>query len=402
MRVMTTEGKKILLGICGSIAAYKAAFLTRLLVKSGAQVQVIMSPDATHFISPLTLSTLSGRPVLVEYFDENTGEWNNHVHLAVDADLILIAPASANTIGKFANGLCDNLLSAVYLSARGPVFIAPAMDLDMWAHPATKRNIDTLIDYGNIIIPPGSGELASGLHGDGRLAEPEEIFELVTSYFAGQHHVMTGKRALVTAGPTHEAIDPVRYITNHSSGKMGLAVAKRLRDLGAEVTLIHGPINTPIPTGIQTIAVRSAAEMLQACLNHFEHADITVMSAAVADYTPASVADQKIKKEHSDFVVKFDKTQDILMELGKRKRENQLLVGFALETENEQANAQAKLHRKNLDFIVLNSLKDEGAGFAGDTNKVTIIDRDGEIHSYPLKSKDEVAADISQHITSLL
>lgn len=396
------EGKKVLLGVCGSIAAYKAAFLTRLLVKAGAHVQIVMTPDATHFISPLTLSTLSGEPVLMEYFDGKTGSWNNHVHLAAEADLILIAPASANTIGKFANGLCDNLLSAVYLSAKSPVFIAPAMDLDMWAHPSTKRNIDTLLGYGNIIIPPGSGELASGLHGDGRLAEPEEILELVTSFFSGQRRPLQGKRVLVTAGPTYEAIDPVRYISNHSSGKMGIALAKKLVALGADVTLVHGPITIPIPSGVQAHAVRSAADMLEACLSYFANTDITVMSAAVADYSPATVADQKIKKETGDMTLTLAKTQDILFELGKRKKEGQLLVGFALETENEQTNALAKLRKKNLDLIVLNSLKDEGAGFAGDTNKVTIIDRHEQAHSYPVKSKDDVAADICQHILNIL
>lgn len=391
-----------MLGVCGSIAAYKAAFLTRLLVKAGMDVQVVMTPDAVHFISPLTLSTLSGKPVLVEYFDGKTGAWNSHVHLAAEADLILIAPASANTMGKFAHGLCDNLLSAIYLSAKSPVFIAPAMDLDMWAHPSTKQNIDTLIGYGNIIIPPGTGELASGLHGDGRLAEPEEILELVTCYFEGQGQLLAGKRALVTAGPTHEAIDPVRYIGNHSSGKMGLAVAKQLAKLGAEVTLVHGPVALAVPAGIRAVAVRSATEMLDACLAAYEEADITVMSAAVADYTPKTIAGQKIKKESDGLTLDLAKTKDILGELGSRKKAGQLLVGFALETENEEANALAKLHKKNLDLIVLNSLNDAGAGFAGDTNKVTIIDRGERAHAYPLKSKDEVAADICKHILDML
>lgn len=395
------KDKNILLGVCGSIAAYKAAFLTRLLVKKGARVQVVMTPDATQFISPLTLSTLSGNPVLVEYYDEKNGSWNNHVHLAAEADLILIAPASANTIGKFANGLCDNLLTAIYLSAKSPVFIAPAMDLDMWAHPSTKGNIDTLRAYGNTIIPPGTGELASGLHGDGRLAEPEEITEFVWSYFTG-NQPLTGKRVLVTAGPTYEAIDPVRYIGNHSSGKMGLALAKHLASLGAAVTLVHGPITLPVPVGVEAVPVRSAEDMLQACLTHFPTSDITVMSAAVADYRPTTVAEQKIKKESGAPTIELSKTQDILFELGKRKQDGQLLVGFALETENEQANAVAKLRKKNLDLIVLNSLNDKGAGFAEDTNKVTIIDRHEQSHQYALKSKDEVAADISEHILDLL
>lgn len=395
-------GKKVLLGVCGSIAAYKAAYLVRLLIKAGVDVQVVMTPDATHFISPLTLSTLSGKPVLIEYFDGKTGLWNSHVHLAIEADLILVAPASANTIGKFAQGLSDNLLTAIYLSARSPVFIAPAMDLDMWAHPATKKNIDTLIDYGHIVIPPGSGELASGLHGDGRLAEPEEIVELITSYFEGQGQSLAGKRALVTAGPTHEAIDPVRYIGNHSSGKMGVAVAMQLAKLGAAVTLVHGPIALPIPVGVKSVAVRSASEMLDACVAVYEETDITVMGAAVADYRPKTVANQKIKKDSDNLTLELEKTTDILRELGSRKKPEQLLVGFALETENEEANAIAKLKKKNLDLIVLNSLNDAGAGFAGDTNKVTIIDRHARVYPYPLKSKEEVASDICQHILTVL
>lgn len=395
-------GKKVLLGVCGSIAAYKAASLVRLLVKAGVDVRVVMTPDATHFISPLTLSTLSGKPVLTEYFDGKTGSWNNHVRLAVEADLILVAPASANTIGKFAHGLCDNLLTAVYLSARSPVFIAPAMDLDMWAHPATKQNIEKIIGYGNIVIPPGTGELASGLHGDGRLAEPEEIVELVTSHFEGRSQLLAGKRALVTAGPTHEAIDPVRYIGNHSSGKMGVAVANQLAKLGAAVTLIHGPMALPVPAGVQGVAVRSAGEMLNACLAVYDDVDIAVMGAAVADYTPRTVADQKIKKESDGLTLQLEKTKDILQELGIRKKPAQLLVGFALETENEEANAIAKLHKKNLDLIVLNSLNDAGAGFAGDTNKVTIIDRHERAYPYALKSKEEVASDICQHILTAM
>lgn len=393
-----SDGKKVLLGVCGSIAAYKAAFLTRLLVKAGMDVQVVMTPDATHFISQLTLSTLSGKPVLTEYFDGKTGSWNSHVHLAAEADIILIAPASANTLGKFAHGLCDNLLTAIYLSAKSPVFIAPAMDLDMWAHPSTKQNIDTLIGFGNIIIPPGTGELASGLHGDGRLAEPEEILELVTSYFEGNDKPLAGKRALVTAGPTYEAIDPVRFIGNHSSGKMGLAVAKQLANMGVAVTLIHGPIALPVPAGVHAVAVRSASEMLDACLSLYADADITVMGAAVADYAPKVVSEQKIKKESGGLILELEKTKDILGELGSRKKPGQLLVGFALETENEEANAIVKLHKKNLDLIVLNSLNDAGAGFGVDTNKVTIIDRDERTHPYSLKSKDAVAADICQHI----
>ncbi|GGH31285.1 bifunctional phosphopantothenoylcysteine decarboxylase/phosphopantothenate--cysteine ligase CoaBC [Sphingobacterium alkalisoli] len=394
---MSLKDKNILLGVCGSIAAYKIASLIRLLVKAEAHVQVVMTPDATQFITPLTLSTLSNNPVLVDYFNPKTGEWNNHVHLGLQSDLILIAPASANTIGKLANGLCDNLLAAVYLSAKCPVYLAPAMDLDMWQHAATRRNIALLASYGNIIIPPGNGELASGLVGEGRLAEPEDILS-----FLLEHSTTTlplkGKRALVTAGPTYEAIDPVRFIGNHSSGKMGYAIAARLQRLGADVTLVSGPTSLKTPQNVTQIAVQSAAQMFEACEAEFQQADIIVMSAAVADYTPTVVADQKIKKKAEDFSIALKKTTDILATLGKEKREGQTLVGFALETNNELENAIDKLHRKNLDLIVLNSMQDKGAGFATDTNKITLIDRARNIHSYDLKSKEEVAKDICMHI----
>ena len=398
---MAVRGKHILLGICGSIAAYKAAQLTRLLVKAGAKVQVIMTPDATHFITPLTLATLSGNPVLVDYFNADTGEWNNHVHLALEADAILIAPASANTLAKFANGLCDNLLCAVYLSAKCPVFVAPAMDLDMWAHGSTQSNIARLQSFGNHIIPPGNGELASGLSGEGRLAEPEEILAFLETHFAG-NFPLAGKKALVTAGPTYEAIDPVRYIGNHSSGKMGYALASQLLQLGAEVTLVSGPTNLPTPSGVAYIPVTSASEMLDACLAHFAHADITIMSAAVADYTPKTVASQKIKKQQEDLHIELVKTTDILAELGQQKQPGQILVGFALETHDEQANAIAKRQKKNLDFIVLNSMQDSGAGFAGDSNKITIIDQHDRIETFDLKPKTEVAQDICTRIISLI
>ena len=398
---MAVRGKHILLGICGSIAAYKAAQLTRLLVKAGAKVQVIMTPDATHFITPLTLATLSGNPVLVDYFNADTGEWNNHVHLALEADAILIAPASANTLAKFANGLCDNLLCAVYLSAKCHVFVAPAMDLDMWAHGSTQSNIARLQSFGNHIIPPGNGELASGLSGEGRLAEPEEILAFLETHFAG-NFPLAGKKALVTAGPTYEAIDPVRYIGNHSSGKMGYALASQLLQLGAEVTLVSGPTNLPTPSGVAYIPVTSASEMLDACLAHFAHADITIMSAAVADYTPKTVASQKIKKQQEDLHIELVKTTDILAELGQQKQPGQILVGFALETHDEQANAIAKRQKKNLDFIVLNSMQDSGAGFAGDSNKITIIDQHDRIETFDLKPKTEVAQDICTRIISLI
>lgn len=394
------KGKKIILGICGSIAAYKAAALTRLLVKAGAEVQVIMTPDATAFITPLTLSTLSNKPVLSQYFDKQTGEWSRHVHLGLWADLMLIAPASANTLAKLANGICDNLLCAVYLSAKCPVYLAPAMDLDMWAHPATQGNIKRLQHFGNKIIHPGEGELASGLVGEGRLAEPEEIIDYLSTTIGAPSlgRPLTGKKALVSAGPTYEAIDPVRFIGNHSSGKMGYAIAHRLHDLGATVTLVSGPTNLNASEQIHRINVTSAKEMLDACTKAFIDADITIMSAAVADYTPEQVASQKIKKKDDHFSIALTKTTDILATLGATKQSHQLLAGFALETDNELANAQTKLEKKNLDFIVLNSMQDKGAGFAGDDNKITIIDRNKDRVTFPLKSKQAVAEDICNFI----
>lgn len=395
------QGKNIVLGVCGSIAAYKSALLVRLLIHEGASVRVIMTPDATEFITPLTLATLSKQPVLVDYFDPKTGEWSNHVQIGLDADLLVIAPASANTLAKMANGLCDNLLTAVYLSAKCPVYFAPAMDLDMWKHPATKRNISLLQSYGNQIVPPGNGELASGLSGEGRLAEPEEIIAFLQKQSSELNEVdkpFSGLKALVTAGPTYEAIDPVRFIGNHSSGKMGYAVARRLRDLGATVTLVSGPSHEIVPEGVDLINAQSAADMLAACQDHFQSSDIVVMSAAVADYTPSEYADQKIKKKEDLFSLPLKRTTDILATLGQQKTDQQTLVGFALETNDELANAKGKLARKNLDFIVLNSMKDAGAGFSTDTNHITIIERDGQEHRYELKSKDEVASDICVHI----
>ncbi len=399
---MAIRGKHILLGVCGSIAAYKAAHLIRLLKKDGASVQVIMTPDATDFITPLTLSTLSGNPVLTTYADRERGTWNNHVHLALQADAIVVAPVSANTLAKFANGICDNLLCAVYLSAKSSVFLAPAMDLDMWAHPATKANISRLQQAGNLIIPPGNGPLASGLSGEGRLAEPEDILAFLTNHF-DESRPLTGKKALVTAGPTHEAIDPVRYIGNHSSGKMGYALATELVRLGASVTLISGPSELPKPNGLANfLPVTSAAEMLEQCVANFNEADITVMSAAVADYTPKVTATQKIKKASDELNIALKKTADILGVLGSQKKTSQILVGFALETHDEQANAIIKLQKKNLDFIALNSMQDKGAGFAGDNNKVTIIHRSGTIEALDLKPKSEVARDICTRIIALL
>lgn len=394
---MALAGKNIVIAVCGSIAAYKIATLIRLLVKADAQVRVIMSEEATAFITPLTLSTLSKNPVLVNYYQPDTGEWNNHVEIALQADYIVIAPATANTLAKMANGLCDNLLMAVYLSAKCPVFFAPAMDLDMWKHPATQHNIERLRSYGNIIIPPGNGPLASGLIGEGRLAEPEEIVAFLENYSEDSLPLL-GKKALVTAGPTYEAIDPVRFIGNHSSGKMGYAIARQLKQLGADVTLISGPSSLSIPEGIHLISVTSAAQMLQACEDHFDAASIVVMSAAVADYTPIEVATQKIKKKEDQFSIPLKKTTDILATLGARKKDGQIIVGFALETNDELDHAKDKLARKNLDLIVLNSMQDKGAGFATDTNKVTVISRNGEIKEFSLKSKEEVAKDICQLI----
>ncbi len=396
------QGKKVILGVCGSIASYKAAHLIRLLVKEGAEVQVLMTKDATEFITPLTLSTLSKRPVLVEYFKPDTGEWNNHVDLGLWADLFLLAPASANTLAKMANGICDNLLLATYLSAKCPVFFAPAMDLDMWKHPSTQQNVDQLAKFGNHIIQPAYGELASGLIGEGRMAEPEEIVGFLNQELK-KKLPLSGKKALVTAGPTYEAIDPVRFIGNHSSGKMGFSIAEELYQLGAEVVLISGPSAQQLQNKkIKRIDVISAAEMHEAVSQHYSQADITVMSAAVADYQPELVAKEKIKKKEASFAINLVKTVDILSELGSQKKPGQVLIGFALETENEQEHAIQKLQKKNLDLIVLNSLKDEGAGFKGDTNKITLIDKKLEIKTFELKTKSEVAADICQKILSLV
>jgi phosphopantothenoylcysteine decarboxylase/phosphopantothenate--cysteine ligase len=394
---MSLKGKNIVIGVCGSIAAYKIATLVRLLVKGGAKVQILMTVEATQFITPLTLSTLSNKPVLVDYFDKKTGEWNNHVHIGLEADLLLFAPLTANTLAKLANGLCDSLLTAVYLSAKCPVFYAPAMDLDMWKHPSTVRNITSLNTYGNVMIHPGNGELASGLIGEGRLAEPEEIFKIIHSFF-GQDKPLKGKKALVTAGPTYEAIDPVRFIGNHSSGKMGYAIAQSLTELGADVILVSGPTALDSPLGVHKIAVTSAAEMYETTKQYFDTSDIIVMSAAVADYTPQVVSDQKIKKKEETFSIDLKKTIDILATLGVQKRDNQVLVGFALETNNELENARTKLLKKNLDFIVLNSMRDSGAGFANDTNKITIIAKDGNQQVFTLKSKTEVARDVCNAI----
>lgn len=387
------SGKRILLGVSGSIAAYKSALLTRLLVKAGAQVKVVMTPAAHDFITPLTLSTLSKNPALTNFVKDEAGQWNNHVDLGLWADALVIAPASANTLAKMATGICDNLLMAVYLSARCPVFFAPAMDLDMLQHPSTKNNLQKLTSWGNRLIDPTHGELASGLIGTGRMAEPEEILKSLENFFS--QGPLKGKKALVTAGPTHEAIDPVRFISNHSTGKMGFAIAEELANQGAEVILITGPTSLSKDlTGIKVIAVNSADEMYQASVLHFTNSDISVLSAAVADYKPATKADQKIKKKDETLTLELVKTKDIAAELGKLKRNGQIIVGFALETENEQEHAEKKLTSKKFDLIVLNSLNDKGAGFGHDTNKVTIIDSAKRKQEFNLKSKKEVARDI--------
>jgi phosphopantothenoylcysteine decarboxylase / phosphopantothenate---cysteine ligase len=396
------EGKNIVLGVCGSIAAYKSATLVRLLVKAGANVQVVMTPDAVNFITPLTLSTLSKKPVLTDYFKPETGEWNNHVEVGLWADLMLIAPTSANTLAKMAAGLCNNLLTAIYLSAKCPVYFAPAMDLDMWKHTSTTQNVAQLQSFGNILVQPGTGELASGLHGEGRMAEPEEIVDFLVNHIK-KSLPLNGRKVLVTAGPTFEAIDPVRFIGNHSSGKMGFAIADELAKLGADVILISGPsAQTNKQKSVKRIDVTSAAEMLDACLQYFEGSKICVMSAAVADYTPVIVASQKIKKQDTGLVIETKKTTDILKTLGSLKKPGQLLVGFALETNNEDEHAIGKLKSKNLDLIILNSLRDAGAGFKGDTNKITIIDKGLAKTAFDLKSKEEVARDICAKIVTLI
>jgi phosphopantothenoylcysteine decarboxylase/phosphopantothenate--cysteine ligase len=388
------QGKKIVLGITGSIAAYKSAVLTRLLVKAGAEVKVVMTDSAKTFITPLTLSTLSKHPVLSEFIKDESGQWNNHVDLGLWADAMIIAPASANTIAKMASGRCDNLLLAVYLSARCQVFLAPAMDLDMLQHDATRENLKKITSFGNRILDPTYGELASGLVGTGRMAEPEEIVAELKDFFSNSN-ALKGKNVLVTAGPTHEAIDPVRFIGNHSSGKMGFAIAESLANLGAMVTLVSGPtsLHTSHPN-VNVKKVMSADEMYEACVAVFPKTDIAVLAAAVADYKPSVKADQKIKKKDETLTIELTRTKDIAASLGKLKHNGQVIVGFALETEHEQENALKKLESKNFDLIVLNSLQDTGAGFGHDTNKITLIDSNRTVLSFDLKSKKEVARDI--------
>ena len=395
------NGKHIILGITGSIAAYKAAMLCRLLVKEGAEVRVIMTPLAKQFITPLTMATLSKHPILVEFFNPENGEWNSHVSLGEWADMLLIAPATANTLAKMTTGIADNLLLTTYLSTRSKVAVAPAMDLDMYAHITTQQNLATLKERGVAIIEPAAGELASGLVGKGRMAEPEDIVEQVKAIFAEDEKKKTleGKRYIVTAGATIERIDPVRYITNHSTGKMGYAIAEELAKRGAEVKLISGRTTLPVPAGVERIDTLSAEDMYNAAVREWKEADGAVMCAAVADYTPVTVADKKLKKSDDDMRIELRRTKDIAKELGANKGER-VLVGFALETDNEEANAQGKLVRKNLDFVVLNSLRDAGAGFRGDTNKITIIDTNGA-EEHPLMSKREAAGVIVDKIETL-
>jgi len=395
--------KNILIGITASIAAYKIPILVRLLRKAGANVQVLMTESSKAFVTPLTLSTVSNNPVLSEAFKADTGEWNSHIELAEWADLFLIAPLSANSLGKMVNGIVDNLLLTTYLSARSDVMFAPAMDLDMYQHPSTKTNIQTFVDWGHILIEPTEGELASGLCGAGRMEEPENIYKAIEQYFENKSSLKS-KKILISAGPTFEAIDPVRFIGNHSSGKMGFALANELAKKGAEVYLVAGPVSINTPKGIvERIDVKSAEEMYDACHSKFPNMDIAIMAAAVADYAPKTKAKQKLKKGNTD-ILKIDllPTKDILYSLGQIKKNKQLLIGFALETENEVVNAITKLHKKNLDLIVLNSMNDKGAGFGVDTNKITLIDSKDNAQSFDLKSKEAVAIDIVQKIESMI
>jgi len=399
---MVFRNKKIIVGVCGSIAAYKTAWLIRLLIKAEAEVQVIMTRAASKFVTPLTLSTLSKKPVLTDFIKSKTGLWNDHVALGLWADAFIVAPASANTLAKLAGGICDNLLNAVYLSARCPVFFAPAMDLDMYQHPSTQNNLKRLIALRNHIIDPDFGELASGLTGIGRMAEPENIFSFVEQYWNASKD-LKGKKVLITAGPTQEAIDPVRYLSNHSSGKMGFSIAENMADKGASVILISGPTQLNAKNkNIKLTKVTSADEMYEKALNVFPKIDIAVLAAAVADYAPVNSAENKIRKNDQEITIKMRKTKDTAAALGKNKKSNQIIVGFALETENELEHAQQKLKKKNFDLIVLNSLNDKGAGFGHDTNKITIIHKNNKTREFELRSKEEVAEDIVGELVKLL
>ncbi len=394
-------GKKILLAVCGSIAAYKAAFFVRLLVKEGAEVKVIMTSSAKDFITPLTLATLSKNPVSSDFVKNNQGEWTNHVELGLWADLMIVAPLSANTLSKMANGQSDSLLIATYLSARCPVMVSPAMDLDMYQHPATKENLNKLSEYGNIVIEAKEGELASGLHGVGRMAEPEELLSGIQDFFK-KKETLKGKKILITSGPTHEAFDPVRFIGNHSTGKMGKAIALACAERGAEVQMVSGPVySLPTHPNIKVTSIVSADELLEASKKVFTNVDIAIFTAAVVDFRPGNKSQTKIKKDKGDHSLNLVPNPDIAMELGKIKKEGQVTVGFALETNDEEKHARAKLEKKNLDLIVLNSLNHEGAGFSHDTNKVTIFSKDNKKFSFELKSKTQVAEDLMELLESL-
>ena len=400
---MLLRGKKIVLGITGSIAAYKACYIIRGLIKQGAEVQVVITPAGKEFITPITLSALTSKPVISEFFAQRDGTWNSHVDLGLWADAMLIAPATASTIGKMAKGIADNMLITTYLSAKAPVFVAPAMDLDMYAHPSTQKNLETLRSYGNHVIEPGTGFLASHLVGKGRMEEPENIIRHLIEYFSAGGD-LAGKKVLITAGPTYEKIDPVRFVGNYSSGKMGFALAEACAERGAEVTLVAGPVSlkTHHPA-IKRIDVESAGEMYQAAMTAFPSSDAAILCAAVADYRPENASEQKIKREtEGEMTLHLVPNPDIAASLGAIKREGQVMVGFALETNDEATHAEGKLKRKNLDFIVLNSLRDQGAGFRCDTNKITIIDNAGGVTSYPLKTKREVACDIVNKLVTLL
>ena len=396
------SGKKVLLGISGGIAAYKTPNLVRCLIKKGAEVKVVMTDSAKDFVTPLSLSTVSKNPVHSSFkSDDEDGVWNNHVELGLWADFMLICPATANTLFKMANGNCDNLLLGVYLSCKSETFFAPAMDLDMYKHQSTKESINKLISFGNILIPPAHGELASGLSGEGRLPEPHEIVDFIEKHYT-KNLPLAGKKVLISAGPTIEELDPVRYISNHSSGKMGYSLAATALSLGAEVKLISGPTNQSISSeNIKIVHIKTGNELHEAILNDYNNSDIVIMAAAVSDYKPIEFSEKKIKKDNNELNIKFEKTTDILFELGQNKK-NQILVGFALENNNELSHAKNKLEKKNLDLIVLNSLNDEGAGFGYDTNKITVVDCSGNVTPYKLKKKNEVADDVFKHIIELM
>jgi len=399
---MELQGKHIVLGITGSIAAYKACLLIRLLIREGAEVQVVITPAGKEFITPITLSALTHRPVISDFFSQRDGTWHSHVDLGLWADVMIIAPATASTIGKMANGIADNMLVTTYLSMKAPVVIAPAMDLDMFAHPSTQKNLETLRQYGNLIIEPACGELASKLTGKGRMEEPEKILQVIRGLLS-DNQMLKDKNVLITAGPTYEKIDPVRFIGNYSSGKMGYALAEECARRGAHVWLVSGPTHlNPVHPEIECIRVESAEQMYDAATRMFPESHIAILCAAVADFTPQIHADQKIKRENGELSLQLIPTRDIAAALGQRKKNHQILVGFALETNDEESNARHKLEKKNQDFVVLNSLNDEGAGFVHDTNKITIISRQGEKQAYPLKPKTEVAKDIIDKVCDIL